>query len=850
MPAATEALLIGLLTTILVGVAVLIVLILLLWRVLRLIRLNVPALPPAVPPETPADSASALPVVPGAVPSPAQIAALVTEQVETQVTAQVVLQLSSIRTAAASLAGPLELQPLLDLMARQAVALVGAAGASIYLTEDADTVLRLAVAFGDGSHHAPAVETPFSQTGLAARAATIRRALNVRDYSEWSGRLPIDESSSIRAAVALPLLLNEKLLGVLIVYEQEPERFYSDIDIAKLETFVQQAVLALNNARINHVLQAVQGTLTDQIDELTMFQRIDQELSATLNLDSVLTLTVDWALRRTRARAGTVSIATIDGAGLIPFTTLGYPSGALPYSLERPAPLSWGLTGRAARTRQTVLALDVEQEPDYAAVLPGIRAQIAVPMEVQGRLLGVLSIESDRPETFNPELYEFITRLSARAAIALDNARLYRESVRLADDLAALYTAGRVISASLERAEILSQTAQSGAALLNASSAVVLDYHLGQASMTILSAYKLGTAPDAVEALPLVGEGWPLGSLPEVAEALSQLRAIGLRRSETLTASTQQWFDELHVFAIAFTPLIIQGELIGALLILESRHERTFTRDDLMLCESLASQAAGTLRQAQLYDEVRELEGLKSEMIRMASHDLRNPIGNVLGYLELLTHYAQPVMTKEFQLCIDNIRVAARSMKSLVDDLLSLERIDSERQTAWVTFDLGALVQEVHELQQASAGLKHQSLLLERPAEAVLVLGSSTQMRQAVANLVSNASKYTRDEGRIVVRLREEAGRVTFEVEDNGLGIPQDRQTRLFQRFYRAKQPGTDNIPGTGLGLSLVKTVINRHGGDVWVRSVSGVGSTFGFWLPKAPHEVVPQRLIASLGES
>jgi signal transduction histidine kinase len=197
-------------------------------------------------------------------------------------------------------------------------------------------------------------------------------------------------------------------------------------------------------------------------------------------------------------------------------------------------------------------------------------------------------------------------------------------------------------------------------------------------------------------------------------------------------------------------------------------------------------------------------------------------------------------MTNEIQLCIDNIRSAARSMKSLVDDLLSLEKIDSERQSAWVRFDLASLVQEVYEAQKASAGLKNQDLQLERPPEPVMVLGSTTQMRQAIANLINNASKYTPNDGKIMVRMRHESGRLAFEVEDNGLGIPADRQARLFQRFYRAKQPGTDNIPGTGLGLSLVKTVINRHGGDVWVRSVDGTGSTFGFWLPEPPPEMLP----------
>jgi signal transduction histidine kinase len=112
------------------------------------------------------------------------------------------------------------------------------------------------------------------------------------------------------------------------------------------------------------------------------------------------------------------------------------------------------------------------------------------------------------------------------------------------------------------------------------------------------------------------------------------------------------------------------------------------------------------------------------------------------------------------------------------------------------------------------------------------VRGNTTQLRQAITNLVGNGIKYTPDNGRIQVSLTRHDKRLNFEVEDNGYGISQEKQNSLFQRFYRAHEPGTDHIPGTGLGLSLVKAVIERHGGEVRVKSDPGKGSTFGFWLP------------------
>src|SRR5258708_18977432 len=257
----------------------------------------------------------------------------------------------------------------------------------------------------------------------------------------------------------------------------------------------------------------------------------------------------------------------------------------------------------------------------------------------------------------------------------------------------------------------------------------------------------------------------------------------------------------------------------------------------MLIVEALISQAASALRQGQLYEDVRRLENMKSEMIRMGSDDLGKALGNVMGYFDLIVNNLKDPITERMQDYIAAHRHSTSAMNSLIEDLLTLERIESERQTAWKAFDLGELVYNVVVAQRSAAELKRQSLTLDFDFEHedFTVFGSTTQLRQAVTNLVGNSIKYTPDGGKIEVRLARQDKRLTFDVKDNGYGISKERQGRLFQRFYRARETATENNPGTGLGLSLVKTVVERHGGEVWVESELGTGSTFGFWLP-VPH--------------
>jgi signal transduction histidine kinase len=146
--------------------------------------------------------------------------------------------------------------------------------------------------------------------------------------------------------------------------------------------------------------------------------------------------------------------------------------------------------------------------------------------------------------------------------------------------------------------------------------------------------------------------------------------------------------------------------------------------------------------------------------------------------------------------------------------------------------NLREIVDKAYQDHQEFARIKGQNYTVHLPEASVIVAGDAPQLKEAVDNLVSNAIKYTPDEGQVVVRLIQGAGFASIEVEDHGYGIPEEMQEHLFQPFYRARTEETRDIDGTGLGLHLVKNIIERHNGDMIFRSVYGKGSTFGFRLP------------------
>jgi signal transduction histidine kinase/CHASE2 domain-containing sensor protein len=229
-----------------------------------------------------------------------------------------------------------------------------------------------------------------------------------------------------------------------------------------------------------------------------------------------------------------------------------------------------------------------------------------------------------------------------------------------------------------------------------------------------------------------------------------------------------------------------------------------------------------------------ELNQLKTRMIRMASHDLKNPLGRIIGYGELIEEVLDsgddPSQTRIF---LQRIIKSAEEMNDIITEILDLEHIRAGL-VAPEPLDMTNVVRYVAERHQTDADMKRQTLTLHMPDDLPPVTGDYNHMVQAVSNLVGNAIKYTPEDGHINVSLLAKDGHIELSVADDGYGMPEEALDRLFTEFYRVRTEQTKNIKGTGLGLSLVKSVVEAHKGRIWVESEEGVGSTFYVKLPIA----------------
>lgn len=280
-------------------------------------------------------------------------------------------------------------------------------------------------------------------------------------------------------------------------------------------------------------------------------------------------------------------------------------------------------------------------------------------------------------------------------------------------------------------------------------------------------------------------------------------------------------------------PIVSRGQILG-FLALHSAQPGTYQPKHADAMAPLAAQAGAALHNARLFASVQRLERTKSEMIRIASHDLRSPLTRLTVLLNRLLGRADLSVDPAVERDLVRMRDAAIEMEHLIDNILSLERIEA-RHGASQAIDWGEVVhQAVKALQPEIAARGHQ-LTLDCPQELPLLHGDPVQLYHAAYNLLHNAIKYTPAGGCIEVRTR--LGRygdqavLVFEVEDNGPGIPPDQQQTLFQPFFRANNVNAE-VSGVGLGLTVVKAAVEAHQGRVYCESTAGQGSLFGFWVP------------------
>jgi signal transduction histidine kinase len=230
--------------------------------------------------------------------------------------------------------------------------------------------------------------------------------------------------------------------------------------------------------------------------------------------------------------------------------------------------------------------------------------------------------------------------------------------------------------------------------------------------------------------------------------------------------------------------------------------------------------------------EQRELDRLKDEFVATVSHELRTPLTSMMGFLEMIREGEAGEITEEQKRFLAIVYRSSERLQRLVGDLLFVARLDAKGlQLQFSEIDVAAIVEEAAE----SSGALARSRRLDLRAEiepVPVVRGDSERIAQLVANLISNAIKFTPEGGVVTVRAVVAGERAAIEVADTGIGIPMAEQARIFERFFRSSTATEQAIPGTGLGLVITKAIAEAHGGSISVRSEPGAGTCFRVELP------------------
>jgi two-component system phosphate regulon sensor histidine kinase PhoR len=254
---------------------------------------------------------------------------------------------------------------------------------------------------------------------------------------------------------------------------------------------------------------------------------------------------------------------------------------------------------------------------------------------------------------------------------------------------------------------------------------------------------------------------------------------------------------------------------------------------EITICRLPAMQGGVTIL---AYDitEATQYQELRKEFVANVSHELRTPLTVIKGFIETLVDGAvdDKVRAKQY---LETVGRHTEQLTNLVNDLLDLSRLDAAAPLAKrEPVDVNAAAKKVAELMLPAAQKKRQTLHLDLTEPLPPIMGDADYLHRALFNLIDNAVKYTREGGEIRLSTATSDGVVTIEVADNGIGIPQEDQPRIFERFYRVDRSRSREMGGTGLGLSIVKHVVQSHGGTIDVESELGAGSRFSMRLPIA----------------
>jgi signal transduction histidine kinase len=497
-----------------------------------------------------------------------------------------------------------------------------------------------------------------------------------------------------------------------------------------------------------------------------------------------------------------------------------------------------GIAGAAVAERAVVASADVLEDPRLV-LTPELRAQIAdlgapamlaVPLRVADRVIGVLCIHDEGGRRYTTEETRLLPTFASQAALALENARLYDDAQARATRMTRLGEFGRMITASLDLREVLDRVAGAARELVDADLARVWVAYPAEEVVRLMAAHDRGgtVISDGASELPL-GVGVAGYVMTERRRHYSpDLTADPFEGDDWLTAAG--YTSRLAV------PLIVNDRPVGVLTIL-TKERRVFGREDDEIIELFAAEAATAVENARLFADTEAqtavLAKKNAELDAFAysvSHDLKAPLVTIQAMCGMLVEDEAEHLGDEGRRVLSRIEANATHLAQLIGDLLTLSRVGRDARQAEAV-PVREVIDDI--LGRLSEQIRSRGVDVVCTADAT-VWGVRVHLEQVFANLISNSVKYlgTTASPRVEIHAEESDGRfVEFSVRDNGIGIDPAYHARVFDLFQRLRDIEAE---GTGVGLALVKKIVENVDGRVWVDSRPGEGATFRFTWPVA----------------
>ncbi len=567
--------------------------------------------------------------------------------------------------------------------------------------------------------------------------------------------------------------------------------------------------------------------LRARCERLSLLNQVGNVIHSTLEPQEALQLILKEAVRLMRASSGSMVLVNPTTGLLEILASHGLP----PEAAELKLPLGQGLTGWVARTGRPARVGNVAQDSRYVPLRPEVRSELAVPLEVNGEVRGVLNVDSDAPAAFSAEDQALLEALAAPAARVIHNTWLY-EQLRLKVGLfESLFTVSQTINSTLNLDNAFKVITQEACVLMRGK---------------VCTLRLLDESRQWLDLRASFGAGASYLNKPRLAADESLLGIVVRRRKPIQIENVQVSSRYQHVeaarveglVALLSVPLLYSGQAIGTLSVYTGQ-PYSFSNEEIRILSALAELSAIAIQKARLYERVVDVEERLRSNEKLAAlgllaaevaHEIRNP----LTVMNMLYH-SLDLKFPESDPRAKDARIIAQQIEHLngiVEQILDFARTTEPRFTP---VDLNELIEELGLLVRHK--LKHQNVQLERKLDPALprVLGDAPQLEQAFLNLILNAAQAMPAGGTLTVTSRSLSAprrarrptHVAVEFTDTGPGMAQEQRRRAFTAVLN-----TTKAAGTGLGLAIVGRVVQTHHGKVKIKSPPGGGTTVTILLP------------------